>query len=184
MPKTKIAWVDSILVKVRHCRIITPGILTLNKLEIGVALIRKIDQRARWLGKFNRSKEQIDFVVAERLENESWRESVMREVAWTLDIDRKRDFVVSNMAQLNIQVSALLPGCSEGTNIACAFYNFEFYRKAAVEKVDQNKDLVWLTSNEICNGVSEDGIELDPLILILNEEANVIQHWESDLTGE
>ena len=73
------------------------------KLEIGVALIRKIDRRVRWLGKFDRARKQIDFVIAERLEKESWRESVMREVAWELAIDRRRDFVVSNMAQLNVQ---------------------------------------------------------------------------------
>ena len=156
----------------------------MNKLEIGVALIRKIDQRIRWLGKLDRNKQQIDFVIAERLEKESWRESVMREVAWELAIDRKRDFVVSSMAQLNIQLDTVLPKTTEATSIACAFYNVELYRKSAVEQVDQNENFVWLTSNEICNGVTEDGVELNPLILILNEEAKVIQHWESDQPGE
>ena len=108
----------------------------------------------------------------------------MREVAWDLALDRKRDFVVSNMAQLNVQLDAILPGYPGQTSITCAFYNVELYRKAAVAQVEQNENFVWLTSNEICNGVTEDGVELNPLILILNEEAKVIQHWESDLTGE
>jgi len=156
----------------------------MNKLEIGVALIRKIDQQIRWLGKFDRRKQQVDFVIAQRLEKESWREAVTREVAWELELDRKRDFVVSNMAQLNIQMDAVLPGGFDETNIACAFYNVELYRKSAVASVNQNESFVWLTSNEICNGETEDGVELNPLVLILNEEAKVIQHWESDLPGE
>ena len=157
----------------------------MEKLEIGVALIKRTtDQRIRWLGKIDRTKQQIDFVISERLENESWRESVMREVAWDLALDRKRDFVVSNMAQLNVQLDAILPGYPGQTSITCAFYNVELYRKAAVAQVEQNENFVWLTSNEICNGVTEDGVELNPLILILNEEAKVIQHWESDLAGE
>ena len=156
----------------------------MSKLEIGVALIRKMDQKIRWLGKIDPTSQQIDFVIAERLEKESWRESVTREVAWELGIDRRRDFVVSNMAQLNIQLDTILPGSTEETSVACAFYNVELYRKSAVEQVDQNENLVWLTSNEICNGVTDDGIELNPLILILNEEAKVIQHWESDQIDE
>lgn len=156
----------------------------MDKLEIGVALIRKIDRRVRWLGKFDRARKQIDFVIAERLEKESWRESVMREVAWELAIDRRRDFVVSNMAQLNVQLDANLPGYLEQTKISCAFYNVELYRKAALAQVEKNENLVWLTSNEICDGVTEDGVKLNPLIMLLNEQAKVIQHWESDLTGE
>ena len=156
----------------------------MDKLEIGVALIRKIDQRIRWLGKLNHTKQQIDFVIAERLEKESWRESVMREVAWDLAIDRRRDFVVSNMAQLNVQVEVMLPGRAEQTSVACAFYNVELYRKAALAQIERNENFVWLTSKEICDGETEDGVKMNPLILILNERAKVIQYWESDLTGE
>jgi len=152
----------------------------MDKLEIGVALIRKIDQRIRWLGILNSATQQIDFVIADRLEKESLRESISREVTWKIDIDRKRDIVVSNMAQLNIDFETDLPGRSEPTNIVCAFYNVELYRKSAVAQVDQDENLIWLTSNEICDGVTKDGIKLNPLIVLLNERAKVIQHWESD----
>ncbi len=153
-------------------------------MEIGVALIRKMDRRIHWLGKFDRANNQIDFVIAHRLEKESWRESIIREVAWELDIDRKRDFIVSNMAQLNINLEATLPGQLEPVSVACAFYNVELYRKSAIEQIDGNADLVWLSSSEICNGVTDNGTPLNPLVVLLNEEADVIQHWESDATGE
>lgn len=155
-----------------------------DHLEIGVALIRKIDGHIRWLGMLNDAKNLVNFVVAHRLEKESWRESVAREVAWALQLDRRREFVVSNMAQLNCKFVSALPGQSEPTKIACAFYNVELYGKSTVAKVDLSEDLIWLNSNEICNGVTDSGIPLNPLIVMLNEHARVIQHWESDATGE
>lgn len=156
----------------------------MDKLEIGVALIRKIDQKIHWLGKLNQSKSQIDFVIAQRLEKESWRETITREVAWQLEVDRKRDIVVSNMAQLNVEFETVLPGTSpDPTLVSCAFYNVQLYRKPTIEKIDQNEMLVWLTSDEICDGVTEAGTPISPLVILLNEEAKVIQRWESDSMG-
>ncbi len=155
----------------------------MEKMELVVALIRKIDDRVQWLGKYNASRLQVDFVTAHRLERESWRETILREVSWELDIDRKRDFVVSSMAQLNINFATALPGQADITQVAAAFYNVELYRKAVLDKINANSGFVWLTSTEICDGMTEDGIKVDPLVVLLNEEAQVIQHWESDVTG-
>ena len=152
----------------------------MDELEIGVALIRKIDQRIQWLGKNNPSQQQIDFVIANRLEKESWRETIMREVAWELDLDGKRDMVVSNMAQLNLEFESVLPGQIDPSQITCAFYNVELYGKPAKAKVEQNKNFIWLTSNEICDGVTRTGVPISPLWMMLNDRAKVIQHWESD----
>ena len=156
----------------------------MKRIEIGVALIRNLNERVRWLGKLDQTKKQVNFVIAKRLEKESWREAVTREVAWELEIDRKRDFLVSNMAQLNIQLDMVLPSDSEPTNIACAFYNVELYRKSVVEEVDQNENFIWLTSHDICNGKTASGIELDWLVYTLIEETDVIQYWESDVVDE
>ena len=156
----------------------------MEKLELGVALIRQIEHQVQWLGKFNEAKGQIDFVTAQRLEQESFREAVMREVAWDLEIDRRRDFVVSSMAQLNINFTTILPGQSDSTQVIAAFYNVELYRKAVLDGINANNEFVWLTSAEICDGMSKQGVKLDPLVVQLNEEAKVIQYWESDVTGD
>ena len=155
----------------------------MDTLEIGVALIRQVDQRIVWLGKHNRVTQQVDFVIADRLEKESWREAVTREVAWELGLDRKRDIMVSNMAQLNVEFKSTLPGQSEPTSIVCAFYNVELYGKSARESVRQNEDFLWLNSNEICAGVTESGLPISPFLILLNQQSKVIQHWESDSLG-
>ena len=41
--------------------------------------------------------------IGESLEDESFLETTIREVAWSLRLDRKRDFPVSNMAQMNLE---------------------------------------------------------------------------------
>ena len=156
----------------------------MQKKELGVALIRKIEQQVLWLGKFNESQRQIDFVTSQRLGKETFREAVTREVAWELEIDRRLDFVVSSMAQLNLNFAATLPSQTELTQIAVAFYNVELYRKAVLRKINADNRFLWLTSAEICNGQSNQGVKIDPLIVLLNEEANVIQHWESDASGD
>ena len=142
----------------------------MDKMEISVALIRKIEQRIHWLGKFNPAKRQVEFVIAHRLEKESWRESVIREVAWQLDIDRRRDFVVSNMAQLNIELKTELPRLGQ-TKIRCAFYNVELYRSSVIEQIDNGDEFVWLTSTEICEGETEDGIPVSYTHLTLPTKA-------------
>ena len=152
----------------------------MDKLEVGVPLIRKISDRVEWLGRINRSKQQIEFLMANRLEKESWRDAIMRDVAWELDLDRKLDMLVSKMAQLHLEFDAVLPGQVDSTRVICAFYNIEFYRKSAKAKVEANQDFIWLTSTEICAGVTDEGMPIDPLLLFLNGRAQVIQHWETD----
>jgi len=148
----------------------------MNKLEIGVALIRRIEQQIQWLGIHNVAKQQIDFVIAHRLEKESWRDSVTREVAWHLDVDRNRDIVVSNMAQLNVEFEATLPGEVDPTHIACAFYNVQLYRKEVREKVEQTESYLWLSVEEILAGETKSGIAISPLLMLLNGHAKVIRH--------
>lgn len=148
----------------------------MNTLEIGVALIRRIEQEIQWLGIHNQTKHQIDFVIAHRLEKESWRDSVTREVAWQLDLDRNRDIVVSNMAQLNVEFEAALPGETDSTQIACAFYNVQLYRKAAREKISADENYLWLSCDEILAGQTEAGVVISPMLMLLNGHAKVIRH--------
>lgn len=168
----------------RESRRFLTGWFQMEKLEIGIALVRKLDSQIKWLGKIDRTIKQVDFIMARRLERESMRESVLREVSWELDIDRRRDIVVSNMAQLNLDFETTLLGDGEPSIVSCAFYNVELYRKTVVQLIEEKEDFIWMTSAEICSGTTDDGMELNPLMVELNNQAKVIQPWESDLTGE
>jgi len=151
----------------------------MQSVEIAVGLIRSAHQPNMWLGKFNRERVHFEFVTATRLEKESLRETVTREIAWELGMDRSKDFVVSNMAQLNCDFQNPLPGEEADSQIICSFYNIDLYRKNSLVHLQSRQDLQWLTSMELCSGKTETGIDICPLLLMLNEHAKVIQRWES-----
>ena len=147
----------------------------------GIALIRNFNtgNMLRWLGVYNRSTQTINFITGERLEGESFRESVRREVAWNLDVDRNSDFLASKMAQLNLEfVESLIDG-HDARHYHVAFYNVEVYREKVLDKIAARDDLIWVTSEEICAGKTKLGIQFDPVLKALIRKSEVIQHWES-----
>ena len=152
----------------------------MQKLELSVALIRRNDaDGTRWLARLAQREHHLKFVVADRLGRETFRESAMREVAWELDLDRHRDFLVSNMAQMNLDFVDHLPGRFSQSRTLVSFYNVEIFRDAVLSQLHEDPQNFWVTSGEICDGVTRQGLAFDPLIPYLVGRSNVIQHWES-----
>jgi len=117
-------------------------------------------------------------VAGDRLQGESFREAILREVAWQLNVDRN-DFLTSKMAQLNLEFIETLPHASIETHYHVAFYNVEVYRPAVIEIIQNRTELAWVTSEEICDGKTKLGVPFDPTLSYLINRSAVIQHWES-----
>lgn len=156
----------------------------MESISLAVALVRKnVDQKLTWLTTLDPRGKQLEFVIGNRLEDESFRETTIREVAWTLQLDRTRDFLVSNMAQMNLKFIDRLPGWFDTSRVHVAFYNVEIYRKQVLESLDKEPNRIWVNSQEICDGVTRCGRVFNPLIPYLINRSNVIQHWESSSGG-
>ena len=152
----------------------------MNSLFIAVSLIRRINEnKLQWLVRWNHEPEHYSFIVGSRLENETYRESITREVAWQLGLDRNKEFLVSNMATLNLEFIDQLPGQCSPHHIAVSFYPVDLYRESARTKVANNNDLVWANSDEICSGLVNDNQPFDPMMLNLIRRSGVIQSWDS-----
>jgi hypothetical protein len=152
----------------------------MENISLAVALIRKSGNLGlSWLARLDRIHKRLEFVIGERLEGESFRETTIREVAWAMQLDRKRDFLVSNMAQMNLEFVDQLPGHFEKSHVQVSFYNVEIYRKEVVQLLDKDPNNFWVNSEEICNGVTRCGRIFSPIIPYLVKRSNVIQHWES-----
>ncbi len=148
--------------------------------SLSVALIRKTyNEKLRWLARLDPTTKQLNFIIGERLEDESFRETTVREVAWALWLDRKRDFLVSNMAQMNLEFVDRVPGHFQKSRVAVSFFNVEVYRKDVISKIERQGDNFWVTSDEICNGISQCGRRFDPIVPYLINRSSVIQYWES-----
>jgi hypothetical protein len=147
----------------------------------GIALVRNFSTGniLRWLGVYDRTTQKISFISGERLQGETFREAVKREVAWNLGVDRNTDFLASKMAQLNLEfVDALIEG-EDARHYHVAFYNVEVYRESVLDKIAERDDLIWVTSDEIRAGKTKLGLAFDPLLMALIKKSDVIQHWES-----
>lgn len=155
----------------------------LEDLNLAVALVRYGSPRGcRWLAVWDQRRKHYDFVVGQQLGEESFRETVLREVSWELRLDRRRDFLVSNMAQANLQLAGDFPGlAAPARSLRVAFYNVELYRAEALSQLNRDPRGCWLSSQEICCGIANDDRTLNPLLVELVRRSQVIQPWESSI---
>ena len=120
----------------------------------------------------------FEFVAGSRLEKESFRETVRREVAWAFGLDGNRDFLVSNVSQINLEFVARLPNDDFESHVAVAFYLVDLYRKRTMEIVDADNKNRWLTSRDVWRGQTVDQLPIDPQLIYLIRRSNVISEWE------
>ncbi len=69
-----------------------------------IALIRDSDnEQSRWLVRLAANGNTAAFVQAERLQQESYRDALKREIAWELELDARKDFIVSSVPRIHLQ---------------------------------------------------------------------------------
>ena len=99
-----------------------------------------------------RDGETIDLIRAPRLEGETYRDSLLREVAWRLDLDAKRDLVTSGVPRAHLNSRLCGKGSGEPKWYICEFYVTRLYGQRWKETLTKRDDLVWLTGGELMNG--------------------------------
>lgn len=143
-----------------------------------VALIQKTGAvPSQFLLHSDNSSDHVMFVVAERLGKESFREAVTREVAWQLDLDRRKDFLVSSMAQLSKEYLELSPIDQSQVHVAVAFYSVQIYRNRVIRQLDENPRYQWVSAAEICAGYTERGETIDPQVVKWINRWRVVEPW-------
>jgi len=145
----------------------------MDHLTGSIALIRHPTHlENQWLSYWNIARRYYDFVIAERLDSESFRESLDREVAWVLDIRRGKDYVISRQARLHLD----FPIDSEADHMFAEveFYIVDLYGKSGRASVELNKQLCWLDSEEVLSGKASDAQCVNPELVKLLNNADVI----------
>lgn len=146
---------------------------TMNHFTGSVALLRHPEQlEKQWLVYWNKGREHYDFVTAERLDDESFRESLDREVAWVLDIRRGKDYIISSQARLHLDIP--IESETQAMFFVVEFYIVDLYGKSGRASVELNRQLRWLSCDEVFSGRTLDGAPVNPLLVALLNEADVI----------
>lgn len=150
-------------------------------IHFSIALIRRIEsETTRWLVIKNPATDHWELIISQRLEKEVGSETLAREVAWRLDLDRKTDFLVGKMAMLNVEIdveefgadridfgdfedelhtadkgSEASPTDSQSEpsrTVRVEFTPVEVYRQNTLANLDKNENVCWVSSAEICDG--------------------------------
>ncbi len=118
----------------------------MQKYVRSLALIARVnEQHSLWLCQWCDQRACDDFVSGERRADESFRDCIDREVAKSLGL-QWRDFLVANMAQLNMEFAAVLPGEQHPYHVAVAFYIVHLYHAASRQRVASLPNTKWLTT--------------------------------------
>lgn len=145
----------------------------MNHFTGSIALFRHPERlENQWLAYWNVGRKFYDFVTAERLDDESFRECLDREVAWVLDLRRGKDYVMSSQARLHLDLP--VESESDDTVLGVEFYIVDLYGKSGRASVELNKQLRWLNSDEVLSGLTSDGERLNPSLVELLNKADVI----------
>lgn len=150
----------------------------MEKIFQSVALVQKPEgDKSRLLLRWSANQNYWMFVVADRLNRESFRESVAREVAWQLNLKRQSDFLVSNMAQLSMEYVETMPN-EDQRHVAIAFYNVHIYRRNVLESLTQDTSSRWVSAMDVCRGRTTDEQTIHPRIVDWINKWSVVQPWE------
>lgn len=143
---------------------------------VSIALIQKRDAgRTRWL--LLEKNDELQFIVSDCLESESFREAAIREVAWQLNLDRRRDILVANMSQLSIDFKEPTSfGCNR--YVALAFYNVHVHKQRVVDLLSAKKSVVWVSAAELCAGICDKGRRIHPEIVGWINKYEVVRPWQ------
>lgn len=141
-----------------------------------IALIRRfVDEQCFWLVRRESlpgEHGKLGLLQSERLEKESYRELIDREVGWILKLDRGRDYIVSSVPRAHFQ--GLVETIAGGTLFVMEFYVVDLFGGRAATRLDRDSANEWLSTAELFAEINT-GSDLDPVQKRLLQLAEVIR---------
>ena len=123
--------------------------MTIAPFDGSIALIRRTEPSySSWLACWHDQSECLEFIVSPRLGQESYRDCLSREIAWTLRLARDRDYLVSSVARLHY----------ESHELTVEFFVVEPYGKSFHQLIDANSSARWVRRHELENRRTDDGL--------------------------
>jgi len=109
--------------------------------------------RNEWLSVWNPAQGVLRLPQAEKLEGESYRDALVREVGWAAGLDAAKDYLLSHAPRAHLQFADQCEGPTEGDITILQFYVCELFRRGR-EKLraleEQGNDAItWLTAADL-----------------------------------
>ena len=151
-----------------------------------IALVRRDREQGgdEWLALWNPGRGCYHFIEAHRLKEESYRESLLREIAWTTGLRTGKDFLVSGGPRAHLQFAETENCSADPVWFIVEFFLVELMGKAhrnllGDSRADDHLELAWVTTDHIKTGRAGDGRPLCPRLLSLLKQADILVSHET-----
>ena len=144
-----------------------------------IALIRRSGAAGddEWLALWNAGRNCYQFVETHKLENESFRESLQREISWTTGLETGRDFLVSNVPRTRLQFLGGTGCAEEPVGYVVEFFLVELMGKRHAAILEGHELVRWVGQEELHVGKATDDRAICPQLTSLLERGDVIPPW-------
>ena len=124
----------------------------MNSFVGAVALIRRDGEGgSEWYAKPHPARGCLALPEAVKLDGETYRESLLREIAWDAGLDGTRDFVASSAPRAHVQFLDGREGDPAAVLWVVEFYLVELFRRGRAKLAD-DAAAVWLKSADLRAG--------------------------------
>jgi hypothetical protein len=134
-----------------------------------------------WLAVWDNRHCHFDFVIAERLENDSFRECLDREIAWKLPLRKGKDYLISSVARLHLDTAFSAAKQTSLMLYSIELFIVDLFGKMAAQSLANDPNLRWLSSNEVLSGKTNCGRNISPRLVSLITKADVFPPQTDDL---
>ena len=146
-----------------------------------IALIRRTaDGEAgdEWLAQWNPGRGCYHFVEAHRIEGESYRESLQREIEWATGLRRGKDYLVSGAPRAHLQFAEADSCRADAVWFLVEFYLVELMGGQHHQTLAEQPNLVWLSAAQVQSGTAADGRPLCGRLRSLLRQADILAPWQ------
>lgn len=137
------------------------------------------DGRDEWLAMWNPGRACYQFVEAHRLEDETFRQSLLREIAWTTGLHTGKDFLVSGAPRAHLQFAEVEDCSADPVWFIVEFYLVELMGKRHRDLLSANDEITWVTVEQISTGRAADGRPLCRRLLSLLKQADILMPFRN-----
>ena len=156
--------------------------MTVEKWFVGaIALMRRPGSAGddQWLSLWNEGRNCYQFVEAHKLEEESFRDSLQREVGWATGLQSGRDYIVSSTPRAHLQFMGD-EGCSGGAaGYVIEFFLVELMGKQHAAILEANESARWIGASDLGAGQLPDGRPICPQLLAFLKQGDVVSPWRT-----
>lgn len=145
---------------------------------IGMIRREAANGRHEWLARWHEGRTCYTFVEAHKLKEETFRQSLLREIGWATGLRNGKDYLVSGAPRAHLQFTEAENCHADPVWFIVEFYLVELFGKRHRAILNEDEKNCWLSAEQIQVGQAPDGRPLCPRLHSLIKQADILAPWQ------